>query len=131
MVEHLPGEREVLGTGLPERRQLVVEHRVAEQAADEALLALHRREVAGGVPAGEGHADDQVVQDEVVQDDDSGLPAQRLDDPAVRLGVVADVVETDVRSGVTAEPAGTGDDDVDPLLERRQEQRGIVRDPGP
>jgi hypothetical protein len=40
-----------------------------------------------------------VVEHEVVEYDDARPPPQRLDDPAVRVRVVADVVEADVRVG--------------------------------
>jgi hypothetical protein len=40
-----------------------------------------------------------MVEDEVVEHDDAWPLAQRLDDPAVRVRVVADVVEADVRVG--------------------------------
>ena len=92
-VEHLAGEREVLRPRLPERRDPLVEHAVAEQPADDAVLALHRVEVAVPVPRPIVMPGDEVVEDEVVQDDDARAPAQRLDDPAVRVRVVADVVE--------------------------------------
>ena len=39
---------------------------------------------------------DQMVQHELVQDDDAGSLPQRVDDPTVRVGVVADVVEGDI-----------------------------------
>ena len=52
----------------------------------------------------------EVVQDELVQHDDPGPLAQRVDDPAVRVGVVADVVERDVR--LRRALAGLRDDDV-------------------
>jgi hypothetical protein len=38
-----------------------------------------------------------MVQDEVVQDDDTRPPSQRIDDPAVRLRIVADVKQRNVR----------------------------------
>ena len=65
-----------------------------------------------------------------MQDDDAGPLAQRVDDPAVRVGVVADVVERDVGGGRAL--ARLGDDDlVDPLAQRGQEQRRVVGDPRP
>ena len=48
------------------------------------------------VAAADRQPRDQVVEDEVVQDDDAWPLAQRIDDPAVRVGVVADVVEGEV-----------------------------------
>ena len=44
-----------------------------------------------------------------MQDDDAGPLAQRVDDPAVRVRVVADVVERDVGGGRAL--ARLGDDD--------------------
>src|SRR5205823_2427850 len=71
---------------------------------------------------------DEVVEHEVVEDYDHRPLAQRLDDPAVRVGVVADVVEADV--GVARRAAGH-DLEVDPLRERRHEQLAVLGDPGP
>jgi hypothetical protein len=129
VLEHVTDEREVLGARLPERRQLVVEHGVGEQPPDQPVLAFHRREVAGRVAAGERQPDDQVVEHEVVEDDDPGPLAQCVDDPAVRLGVVADVVERDVGCRVPATAAGYGDDHVDALLQLGEQQRRVVGDP--
>ena len=58
----------------------------AEQPADDAGLALHRVEVAVAVAAADRQAGDEVVEHEVVEDDDAGAAAQRIDDPAVRSG---------------------------------------------
>ena len=76
-VEHLPGEVEVVGPALPERRDPLVEHAVAEQPADDAALPLHRVEVAVAVAPADRQARDEVVQDEVVQDDDDLRSALR------------------------------------------------------
>ena len=94
--QHLAGEREVLRPRLPERRDAVVEHAVREQASGEPVVALHRVEVAGGVAPREREPGDEVMEDELVQADDARPAPERLDDPAVRLRVVADVVERDV-----------------------------------
>ena len=40
---------------------------------------------------------DEMVQDEVVQDNDTRPSSQRIDDPAVRLRIVADVKQRDIR----------------------------------
>ena len=125
----MPGEREPLGLRLPEQRQQVVEHAEAEQPPGDAELALHRVEVAAAVAAADRDPGDQVVQHVLVQDDDAGPLAQRVDDPAVRVRVVADVVERDVRRGRAL--ARLGDDDLDPLAQRRQQQRRVVGDPRP
>ena len=110
--EHLAREVEVLGPVLPERRDALVEHGVAEQAADDAALALHRVEVAVAVAAADREPGDEVVEDEVVEDDDAGRAAQRLDDPAVRVRVVADVVDAEVGSARRLLRPALHDDDL-------------------
>ena len=65
-------------------------------------------------------AGDEVVQHEVVQDDDPRRRLQRLDDPAVRVGVVADVVEGDV-AAARGTPAPLRDLDLDALVGAGQE----------
>ena len=92
--EHLTGEMEVLRPVLPERRDALVEHGVTEEPTDHAALALHCVEVAVTVAPPDRQTGDEVMEDEVVEHDDAGPPPQRLDDPAVRIRVVADVVET-------------------------------------
>ena len=92
-VEHLAGEREVLRAVLPDRRQQVVDHAVGEQPADDAGVALHRVEVRLGVASPERQSRHEVVEDEVVQDDEAPAALERIDDPAVGVRVVADVVE--------------------------------------
>ena len=62
---------------------------------------------------------DEVVEDEVVQHDDAGPPAQRVDDPAVRVRIVADVVERDVGVRDGRRAARPHDLDLDEPLERR------------
>ena len=83
---------------LPQRRNALVEHGVAEQPPDDAAFPLHRVEVAVPVAAADREAGDEVVEDEVVQHDDAGRAPQRLDDPAVGVRVVADVVDAEVRA---------------------------------
>ena len=95
-VEHLAGEMEVLRPVLPERRDALVEHGMAEQAPDDAALALHRVEVAVAVAAADRQPRDEMVEHEVVQHDDPGRAPQRLDDPAVSLRIVADVVDAEI-----------------------------------
>ena len=80
-----------------------------EQTADDAVLALHRVEVAVAVAASDRHPRDEVVDDEVVEDDDTGPAAQGVDDPRVRLGVVPDVVQRDV--GAARRALGPATDD--------------------
>src|SRR6266545_500082 len=66
-----------------------------------------------------------MVEDEVVQHDDAGLVAKPLDDPAVRLGIVSDVVERDV--AVRLLPARSNVDLHSPP-QRRQQERRVVGD---
>src|SRR5437764_6329074 len=130
MLEHLAGEREILGPDLPERRDDAVEDAVREEAAGHAGLPLHGAEVALAVAPPEREARDEVVEDEVVEDDDPRALPQRLDDPAVRVGVVADVVEADV--GVPRRRLSTRHDmDVEPLPQRREQELAVLRDSGP
>ena len=65
-----------------------------------------------------------------MQDDDAGPLAQCLDDPPVVLRVVADVVEREVACRAGHAPGAPHDLDLDPPLERRQQQRAVVGDPG-
>ena len=102
---------------------------MAEQAPDDAALALHRVQVAVPVAAADREAGNEVVEDEVVQDDDAGPLPQRLDDPAVRVRVVADVVEVDVDVTQTQQAAPADRDDLDAPFERRQEEGAVVSDP--
>ena len=97
-------ERELLRAGLPQRRDPLVEDAVREQASDDTVVALHRVEVAVPVATPDRHPGDEVVQHEVVEDDDAGTAAQRVDDPRVRVGVVPDVVEAEVGAARRALP---------------------------
>ena len=130
-VEHLAGEVVLLGAALPERRNPLVEHAVPEQAADDAAFPLHRVEVAVAVAAADRQPCDEMVEDEVVEDDDARPLPKRLDDPAVRLRVVADVVERNVGAAARPRPAPLHDLDSDPLAQRRQEMGAVVGDPRP
>jgi hypothetical protein len=127
----LAGERELVGARLPEGRDPVVEHRVAEQPSGEPMLALERVEVPACVAARERQPRDEVVEDELVQDDDTRPAAERLEDPAVGRRVVTDVVEGDVAAGRAAEAAGPRDHDLDTARELGEEKRAVVGDPGP
>ena len=84
-----------------------------EQPADDAALSLHGVEVAVAVAAADRQPRDQMMEDEVVQNDDTWTLAESVDDPAVRVRVVAEVVERQVRLRRAA--AAPGDDDVEPL----------------
>ena len=125
--EDLARERKLVGLCLPGRRHATVEHTVREQAAGDACIALHRGEVRRSILAADRHSGNEVVEHEVVQHHDSGPPAQRVDDPAVRVGIVADVEEGDVGSDRTR-AAAPDDLDVEQPRERGQQQRGVVRD---
>jgi hypothetical protein len=70
---------------------------VREQASGNSRIAFHRREIADAVLAADREPGDEMVQDEVVQDDDTGPTSQRIDDPAVRLRIVADMKQRNVR----------------------------------
>jgi hypothetical protein len=69
------------------------------------------------------------MEDEIVQDHDAWPTAESLDDPAVRLGVVSDVIERDVRSPARPAMASPDDVNVDPLCQRRQKEGAVVGDP--
>ena len=128
VVEHVGRERKVGGARLPQRRDPLVHHAVREQAAGDAVLTLHQVEVRVSVAARQRHPGDEVVEDEVVQDDDARSLAQRVDDPCVR---VRDRSRRDrARRPSRAAPASTAltTVDVDPLPQRRKEQRAVVRD---
>ena len=102
-----------------------------EEASDDPVVALHRVEVAVPVATADGHPGHEVVQDEVVEDDDAGAAAERVDDPRVRVGVVADVVEAEVCPARRALPPVRLHDEVDPPPEGRDEERRVVGDPRP
>ena len=76
------------------------------------------------------HAGDEMVEDEVVQDDEPGRPTKCVEDPVVRLGVVADVVDGKIRAAWWALCPALHDAHVETLAECRQEERGVVGDPG-
>ena len=102
---------------------------MGEQAADDTMTPLHRVEVAVPVAAADGHAGDEVVQDEVVEHDEPRRPPERVEDPTVRVGVVADVVDGEIGAARRSLRAALHDLDRDVLPERREQQRRVVRDP--
>jgi hypothetical protein len=126
-LEDLTGEREFLRTRRPERRDAAVDDPEGEQAADDARLAFHRTQVAGDVLAREREARDEVVKNELVQYDEARPAAKRVDDPAVYFGVVSDVVHGEICAARLL--PSLGDDDVEALAKRREEQRAVVGDP--
>ena len=95
-VEHRRCQREVLGAHLPERGNQAVDHGMTEQPSDCARLGLQGGPIGLGIAPSEGETADEVVQDELVQNDDGRhavlVAAHELEDPAVRVRVVADVV---------------------------------------
>jgi hypothetical protein len=101
---------------------------VCQQSPDDAVLALHEVEVRVTVPPSDRHPGDEMVDDEVVQDDDSGSLAQCVDDPGVCVGVVPDVVEREVRPARSGLLPPADDRHVDPLPERGEQERAVVRD---
>ena len=102
-----------------------VGHVGEDEAAGDAGISLHRGEIRGPVLVADRQPRDEMVEDELVQHDDAGAPAQSLDDPAVRLGIVADVVQRDV-GGHRSRPAAAHDVDLDEARERGQQQRGVI-----
>src|SRR5205823_8672982 len=58
--EHLAGERELVGPGLPDRCHAAVENTVREQATGNACVTLHRCEVAGPVLVADRQAGDEM-----------------------------------------------------------------------
>ena len=127
-IEHLSCERELLRPNLPQRRHAALEHAIAEQARRNTGFPLHRSEVGVPVVAADGEARDEMMDDEVVQHDDAGTPAKRVDDPPVRIGIVAYVVERDVGVGDGTRATGAHHLDLDEPFERRKQQRRIVGD---
>ncbi len=99
-----------------------------EEPADDSVLALHQVEVAVPVPAPDCHPRDEVVEDEVVEHHDAGTLAKSVDDPGMRVGVVPDMVERHVGAARRGLPPAADDVDVDPLAERRQEERAVIGD---
>jgi hypothetical protein len=130
-IEHLSRERELRWTDLPEWRHAAFEHAPTEHPARNAGLPLHRGEIRVRVAAADRRTCDEMMDDEVVQHDDAGAPQQRIEDPAVRVWVVADVVQRDVRVCHRAGSPRPHDLDVEQPLERRQQQGGVVGDPAP
>ena len=128
--QHLADERKLGRARLPRWRHTSVEDSVREQASGNSSVAFHRREIAVTVLPADREPGDEVVQDEVVQDDDTRPSSQRIDDPAVRLRIVADVKQRDVRCD-RAGASAPDDLELDEAAECRQEQRGVVGDPGP
>ena len=98
-VEHGPESGNRSGCVSQRSGKQVVEDAEAEKPARDAEVTLHGVEVAATVAATDRDPGDEVVQHVLVQDDEPGSLVQRIDDPAVRVGVVSDVVERDVRRG--------------------------------
>ena len=82
-----------------------------QQATGDAGVALHGGEITVAVLPADRQSGDEVMEDEVVKDDHSRPASQRVHDPAVRLRVVANVVERDI-GGNRPRPAATHDCDL-------------------
>ena len=95
------------------------------------MPALERVEIGTRVAPRERQARDEMVEDEVVEHDDTRAAAERGHDPAVCLRIVADVVEGDVGLGRAAQSARAGLDDLEVVFQRGQEQRAVVGDTRP
>src|SRR4029077_14263507 len=95
--EHLADERKLGRARLPGRRHASVEDSVREQASGNSRIAFHRREIAMTVLAADREPGDEMMQEEVMQYDDTRPASQRIDVPAVRLRIVADVKQRNVR----------------------------------
>ncbi len=91
-----PASGKSCGALFPDRRKQVIDDAVREHPAERACVSMHRVQVAVVVPSAERQPRNEVVQDEVVEDDEPPSPLERIHDPAVRVGIVADVVERDV-----------------------------------
>ena len=104
---------------------------MGEQPPDDTGLPLHRIEVPVTVAPPDREPGNEVVEHEVVQDDETRCPPQRLDDPSVRVGIVADVVNAEIDTVRRALAAATDDLDLGPLAQRGHEQRRVVRDARP
>ena len=96
-----------------------------QQAARNAGVAFHGSEIAVPVLPADRQSCDEMVEHEVVQDDHSRPASQRVDDPAVRFRIVADVVERDV-GGHGPRASAPHNRELNELPERRQQQRGVV-----
>ncbi len=94
---------------------------MTEQPARDAGVSFQRGEIRRTVLAAQRQSRDEVMQDEVVQDDDARTTTQRIHDPAMRLRIVAHVVERDVGCNGTR-PAAADDLDVHEPLERGQQK---------
>ena len=99
--------------------------------------AANQREIGRFGPAGhvgvpvistDRHARNQMVDHEVVQHDDAGPATERVHDPSVGVGIVADVVERDVRIRNRPRTPWTYDLDLDEPLERGKKQHRVVGD---
>src|SRR3954447_11117340 len=126
--EHLAREREVLRPVLPQRRDALLHDGVAEQPRDKPPVALERIEICLAVAAAERDAGDQVMEDEVVEHDDSRGTPQRVEDPAVCIGIVSNMVNDEVDAPRRALRTVFHGHDLTAFLQRREQQRRVVRD---
>ena len=130
-VEHRAGEREALGLRSPRSAAAGCRARRApSRRPGDPEVALHRVEVAAAVAAADRDAGDQVVEHELVQDDDAGpLARARRRSSRARRGRCRRGRARRRPRGARL-PGSRDDDLVDPLPQRRQEQRRVVGDPG-
>ena len=87
----------------------------AEQPADDAVLALHRVEVAVAVAPADRERRRRGDGGRSRAGRRRRASPQRVDDPAVGVGVVADVVDGEIGAARRALRPALDDDDVDPL----------------
>jgi len=113
-IEDGAGKWELLWARIPEGLDPLVHHCIGEQPTDHTCFSLHRVQIGAPVSPPEGDARNQVVDDEVVEDDDARPSPERIDDPAVGVGVVTHVVQGDVRAAESALPSRRHDLDLDP-----------------
>jgi hypothetical protein len=89
---------------------------------------LDRVEVALRIAASEHERGKELVKRDLVQHDDSGPPVQRLQDPAVSVRIVSEVIEANGRAvGVAAPP---NDPYVYSPPESREQLGAVIRDTG-
>ena len=91
-------------------------------------LALHGSAIALLVAATQRQSGDEMVQHELVQDDEAPPALERVDDPAVRVGVVPDVVERHIGASRRLPPTPPDDGDLHATLERGEQKSAVVSD---
>jgi hypothetical protein len=126
VLEGVTQERYLGGPCLPQRRLEPGQSALGGRASLNAGVALDCGEVRAAVAASEREPGDELVEGDLVQHDETGAAAKRGVDPAVRLRVVAQVVQVDVRPWPSSKrPDG---DDVCTPAKGRQEKRAVACD---